>query len=344
MASSYTDKTYIDRVSYMLEHFIWTSDTVANFRCPLCGDSSKNSRKRRGFLIESKEGDGFVFYCHNCGESHSLRNFLKLLDKNLYKEYCLDSYRNSDDRFKPVHSTKKKKRKVQVSFRKSKEDLEDCTRCDLLPKDHSCYRFLEGRMIPKEMWSKLFYSSDFKVTAGLFDSDGPEKYENMLSEGRLVIPFYDEVGKINTIQGRSLSPQASLRYITVKKNKDSCKIYGLDRLDRSKPVLVVEGPIDSMFLPNCVASADADLTTVEFGDIFIWDKSKDDINILKRMENAISENKQIVIWHRCPFQGKDINEFITSGSTQYEVMDYITKNVYSGLKAKLMLGRWRSEY
>ena len=33
------------------------------------------------------------------------------------------------------------------------------------------------------------------------------------------------------------------------------KIFGLNRIDKSKPIYVVEGPIDSLFLDNCVAVA-----------------------------------------------------------------------------------------
>ena len=60
------------------------------------------------------------------------------------------------------------------------------------------------------------------------------------------------------VQGRALS-QSDLRYITVRIDEQYPKIYGLDRVDISKPIYVVEGPIDSLFVDNCIAVAGGDL-------------------------------------------------------------------------------------
>ena len=37
------------------------------------------------------------------------------------------------------------------------------------------------------------------------------------------------------------------------------KIFGLERVNFTKQVKIVEGPIDSLFISNCVAAAGADL-------------------------------------------------------------------------------------
>ena len=37
------------------------------------------------------------------------------------------------------------------------------------------------------------------------------------------------------------------------------KLFGLDEVDVSKTVYVTEGPIDSMFVDNCIAMAGSDL-------------------------------------------------------------------------------------
>ena len=47
----------------------------------------------------------------------------------------------------------------------------------------------------------------------------------------------------------------SLRYILVKIEEDSPTVFGLDSVDLEKEVFVVEGPIDSLFLPNSIACA-----------------------------------------------------------------------------------------
>ena len=39
---------------------------------------------------------------------------------------------------------------------------------------------------------------------------------------------------------------------TIRIDEDSPKIYGLDTVDESKPIIAVEGPLDSLFINNAV--------------------------------------------------------------------------------------------
>ena len=68
-----------------------------------------------------------------------------------------------------------------------------------------------------------------------------------------MIPFRNEEGEIFAYQGRHLGKSSQVYHI--KLDEDVDKIYGLDRADKDKQIYVVEGPIDSMFLDNCIAVA-----------------------------------------------------------------------------------------
>jgi transcription elongation factor Elf1 len=57
-----------------------------NFRCPFCGDSKKNQRKKRGWLLWNEPFDTYIFSCHNCGIN---TNFDKMLEENFIDEYNL---------------------------------------------------------------------------------------------------------------------------------------------------------------------------------------------------------------------------------------------------------------
>ena len=46
------DKKFINLLSPQLDKFGWQRATLANCRCPLCGDSKKNPNKKRGFFYE----------------------------------------------------------------------------------------------------------------------------------------------------------------------------------------------------------------------------------------------------------------------------------------------------
>lgn len=61
------------------------------------------------------------------------------------------------------------------------------------------------------------------------------------------------------VQGRSLIADHRLKYISVKTSDDIDKIYGKYELDTSKTTYCVEGPLDSLFIDNCVATCDANL-------------------------------------------------------------------------------------
>ena len=106
----------------------------------------------------------------------------------------------------------------------------------------------------------MYYAADFKK---FVESLKIEKDGLINNDERLVIPFYDADKNLVAFQGRALG-ESELRYITVKLNDDNHKIFGLDRVDtedEEKMVYVTEGPIDSLFLENAVATADANLKT-----------------------------------------------------------------------------------
>ena len=88
-------------------------------------------------------------------------------------------------------------------------------------------------------------------------------------------------------QGRAFGNEIP-KYITITLDPDKDKIYGLNRLDKTKPIQVVEGPIDSMFLDNCIAVAGADFTRLEKENTtIIFDNERRNVEILKQIEKTI---------------------------------------------------------
>ena len=114
----------------------------------------------------------------------------------------------------------------------------------------------------------------------------------------MVIPFYDTEGKLIAAQGRALGKH-ELRYITVKVSEDSPKIYGLDRWNPKIITYIVEGPIDSMFLPNCLAVAGGDLQTIKIDKercVLIFDNEPRNIETIRKLMKAIDDGWFVVIW------------------------------------------------
>jgi len=124
----------------------------------------------------------------------------------------------------------------------------------------------------------------------------------------------------------------------------------MDRIDLRKKIKIVEGPIDSLFLTNCVASGDANLS-VAAEELIRRGVSKENIvlcpdreprnkEIVKMIQNAIKLNYNIVIWPNT-INGKDINEIILFGKTQNEIEDIISNNSFSGIEAQVKFNMWK---
>ena len=165
---------------------------------------------------------------------------------------------------------------------------------------------------------------------------------------RLMIPFRDEKGEIFAYQGRAFGDEKP-KYITIKLDEDADKIYGLDKVTHDKPVLVVEGPIDSMFLDNCIAVAGADFSKplsiggrlMLNGELtIIFDNEPRNKEICKQIEKNISQGRNVVIWPDS-MKHKDINDMIIAGYTKEQVQQIITDNTFSGAAAQLRFTEWR---
>ena len=85
--SEWLQRKYILLLSNTLDGFSERNGTF-NCRCPICGDSKKNKHKKRGYFLQ-KQGQ-YKFFCHNCGATRTIENFLKELAPNLAQEYKLE--------------------------------------------------------------------------------------------------------------------------------------------------------------------------------------------------------------------------------------------------------------
>ena len=123
-------------------------------------------------------------------------------------------------------------------------------------------------------------------------------------------------------------------------DEEAPKIYGLDKINESNTVYVVEGPFDSLFLENCVAmaGADLDLRTCGWSDyICVYDNEPRSREIVNRISKSIDRGDKVVIWPS-GIDDKDINDMFNSGIDPQSVIE---SNIYQGLQAKLKLNNWK---
>lgn len=335
--SVYIDRKYLLQISPKLSRFSQKNNDLFNFRCPLCGDSQKNKTKSRGYIYRKK--DAYFYMCHNCHASMSFYNFLEKVDSNLIKEYALERYKNGDNSKKTVSNTEIRNFTTSAPVFKKKLTLPTI---QSLPEGHYAKTYVETRQIPKAQMDSLYFAEDFKNFVEV--QMGIEKEGLIDDDPRLVIPFYDVDKNLVAFQGRSLR-NSKLRYITVKMTEESSKMFGLDRVDLEKPVYVVEGPIDSMFLDNAVATADSNLPSADkYIDktklVLVFDNEPRNKDICKIMEKAIDNHYQVVIWPEM-IDKKDINDMILEGFSPDEIQDIISKNTFVNLRAKAEFVNWK---
>jgi hypothetical protein len=335
------DQKYTQLISPRFEKFQRKSDYLYACRCPLCGDSKKNKSKMRGYIY--RKGNDLFFKCHNCGAGTSLGNLIKQLDAGLYKEYVMERYKageTGNNSFKQVTTI------APPRFDKLDTDItyENAERCDKLPDNHFCIQYLKNRRIPKDYYKLLYYTDNYKQ----FVSEVyPQVDKEITADKRLVIPFYDQYNSLIALSGRALEvSDYKLRYVTLRTNESEDKlIYGMDRVNTNETVRIVEGPIDSLFLQNCVAAGDANLSLVAKSissgkKVLIFDNESRNKDIVRMMQDAIKLGHDIVIWPDTIAQ-KDINEMIMAGRTKDEIESIISSNTFSGLEAQTKFVFWK---
>lgn len=334
----YLQKKYLNLLSGRFDGFVWKSANTANLRCFACGDSSKNKRKKRGYFYEK---DGSLWYkCHNCPQMGHFKQILKDLDPNLYKEYVMECYKGGDRGRRKLAADPVPKSRPSTLFTKEHLDLPSIAS---LPSEHHARQYIEGRKIPPEFYPDLYYCEAFGEYIKKFP--GNDEFKLKAQDPRIVIPFYDQQKNLVAFQGRALSVSSTLRYITIKIDKDAPKIFGLDRYDVRKPGYVFEGPFDSMFVSNSLANASADIGSVgKFVDknntTFVGDNQPRNNEVVRIAERILAEGYKIFVWPEHVVQ-KDVNDLAKSGYTKEAVLNLLNTNTFTGLTAKLKLQNWK---
>ena len=326
---SYIDVKYVNIISPLLQQFKKKGDFLWNFRCPYCGDSQKSRTKARGFVYRKKND---LFYkCHNCGVGTTLGKLIEHLDSKSYKDYIMERYKSG---VKTVN--KEPEFKFNEPVFRSKDICSTLNSLSELGEDHPARKIIDRRNLPISSYKDLFLCPEFyKFTNKLI----PNKFPSLDGDHpRLLIPFRDEEGEVFAYQGRAFGNEQP-KYLTIKLQERD-KIFGLDRIDKRKEVLVVEGPLDSLFLDNCIAVAGADVPNLDCDFTVVFDNEPRNKELLKQVEKAINRGHKICLWPE-GMEYKDINDMILGGYTKEEIQDIIKHNTYQGTTATLWFTKWR---
>ena len=309
---------------------------MANFRCPICGDSKKSKFKARGYLFTKKNE---LFYkCHNCGVGSSFGKLLKHVNQSLYDQYTLERYKEGLDIGRQAKPHSKQTFKFEEPKFKKKNILDKhLQRLDKLPDTNRAVQYCVKRNIPKIRWKELYYVDNVQKLEEIH----PQYKDKVLGEeDRLVIPFFSK-GNLVGITCRALGNE-SLRYLTLRVDNDSPLIYNIDNVDNSRIVHVTEGPIDSLFLDNSIAVGNSDLKKIgtllsKDNIVLVFDNEPRNQELVKIISNATDDNYKVVVWPS-NIKHKDINEMVLNN---IDVKTIINKNTFTGLRLKVNFNQWK---
>ena len=311
-----------------------------NFRCNICGDSKQKNIKRGHIKLSTTDKPFYYYKCFNgdCPASYKpwpVEKWLKQFFPSLYKSYIREIVKSKNEN--DVLFVKNLNKRIQ-SFeeeankekkRKSLEDEKESVKhfIPILKGDSELFlkakQYCEQRLLPADIWKRFFV-----CTKGMY-------------ENRLIIPFYDNSNKIYYFQARSLLGQEP-KYLNRKCNKDN-NIYNIFNIDRDKPVVVFEGPFDSMMVENSIATLGLGISknTQELLDslntYYLFD---DDVSGNKMAIKYLQKGKPVFLWSKfkkdfeLPTKDKwDFNDvYIYLNRKQMFVFDditkYFTNNIY----------------
>lgn len=334
------DHKYINLLSGRLERFARVGSETYRFRCPICGDSEKDKRKTRGYVFQ--RSGKLRYFCHNCGASMRFQYLIKSIDPTLYLEYVKEKIKENNQANETHEFVQKMKPPVFVK----ETQLNELIKVSKLKPEHPVKQWVDGRMIPSNSHYKLFYCKKFALWV---NSMIPEKFNDKVeNEPRLIIPFLDENKKLFGFQGRSFKKNG-LRYITIMLDESKPKIFGLDTVECSKNIYLVEGPIDSLFIPNAIASAGSDLVSqLQLTDlpkeniVVVYDNEPRNKEIVNKIEKAIEAGYRVCIWPMSIVH-KDVNDMVLAGYTPEQVKEIIDECTYFGPTARLHFAIWRKD-
>lgn len=320
-----------------------------NFACPICGDSVNDNRKKRGNLYLNSMG----YHCYNCGCHYGINSFLKKFGDEL-----------GDDDKVFVHEIQQNSKKFERRYGGTKSSSIIYTLLNQLaiPKKIffkvnglvSPYKvkfvsdYLNNRKINIRKWNHFAYKESTKelyilntnqedriIGYQIRQLDEKSKKPRYLTRSlsRIYLDIFGkDIGKITEkllskieMSEKFINEEDGIENIVAHIDKLS-GLFNIMNIDISEQLTIVEGPIDSLMIDNCIALQGATKMNSYFDNVenvrYLFDN--DDVG-RKHSINKIREHKKVFLWDmylneiRCFDKIKDLNDLERKGMLNMEV-------------------------
>lgn len=299
-------------------------------RCPLCGDSKKNPRKRR-FNLDYNNGKP-IFHCFNCGESGGFISLYSQVCGRPIEEVLSEIRKYDADKIKKKITKSRKKKKIEEKTIHDKEFYNS------IGLKNKCDGYIERKY---QKILENFYS----------DRRIPENIELRIAiegryKGRILIPIIED-GHVVYFQGRSIHKNAERKYLNPISDKNI--ILNKENFDFEKYIIVVEGLLDAYVIGNqsttCLGSYISEDFIKELtkytnkGIIIAYDNDEPGYKAQKTFieENPFNKSVKYFLTPRKYSGADDINSIVRRYNVDVLYLyDIIVENSYELYKLKMM--------
>lgn len=220
-----------------------------SFDCPVCSYDIKELDEGDGkgnFEVNYKQE---VYKCWSCGETHDTHgSIFKLIKKfgtkNQLKKYILLRPEYDEEGLKRTYETVKLPKEF-ISFKECSDGFK------LTHHYKYAYNYLKSRNVTDEIINR--YNIGFCYEGEYHD--------------RIIIPSYNEDGQLNYFTARSYESKPKLKYKNPEAQKEII-IFNERLINWNKPVYIVEGPFDSIFVPNSIPLLGKVMSDVLFNKLY----------------------------------------------------------------------------
>lgn len=308
--------------------------------CPICKEGKSWGQKRRLYFILA---DNHIF-CHNCGWTGNPISFIQEVQNISYNEIVSEA-REYD--ILPEIVTGNSVSKVA----RQSEQLPDDS-INILDDTQLQY-YLSSKIVGQVV--------DFAKRRNLLRACNRPKtlwvsLKDYVHKNRLILPFYNESGSIDHYQSRAVLPGDNKFPKYLSKVGSDKGIFNISNVDPGLDcIFIFEGPIDACFVKNGVAVAgiqensdllytskqrDQILSYPFHKKIWVLDSQQQDEPAKNKTQKLIDQGEIVFIWpSEYGNRFKDFNDMSIALGTGEIPYKFILKNSYTGLKARIMLGK-----
>jgi len=91
--SAWIDVKYIRFLGVYLNLFKEKQQNLWNFRCPICGDSTSDATKCRGYIY--LYNNTYLYKCQRCGDSRPFVSLLYIISPELHKQHKMEVFKEN---------------------------------------------------------------------------------------------------------------------------------------------------------------------------------------------------------------------------------------------------------